>query len=45
MTRNDFVRKFVMEGKFAHGQWLDSNIGHSWQGLDFGARARKRLIP
>src|ERR1700756_2933136 len=42
--RNDFVRKFLMEGQFALGQSLDSNIWQSCHGLDFGARARRRLI-
>src|ERR1700752_2819888 len=42
--RGDFVRKFLMEGQFALGQSLDLNIWQSCHGLDFGARARRRLI-
>ena len=42
--RNDFVRKFLMKGQFALGQSLDLNIWQSCHGLDFGARARRRVI-
>ena len=42
--RDDLVRKFLMEGHFALGQSLDLNVWQSCHGLDFGARARRRLI-
>jgi hypothetical protein len=42
--RSDFVRKFLHEKTVAPGQPLDLNIWQSCRGLDFGARARRRLI-
>jgi hypothetical protein len=43
-NRNDFVREFLVDGQFALGQSLDSNVWQGWQGLDLGARARRHLV-
>jgi hypothetical protein len=42
--RDNLVRKFHMKEHFTLGQSLDLNVWQNCNGLDFGARARRRLI-